>query len=59
MLVQYNGAMFIVRPFPVRLENPHVIEKHQVWIGTLKSGPDATTLNSNYETRYRMTPRLQ
>lgn len=39
-------------PFPVQLENPHVIQKHQVWIGTLGKGPDGTTLNSNYETRF-------
>ncbi|XP_052274161.1 regulator of telomere elongation helicase 1-like isoform X2 [Dreissena polymorpha] len=44
-------------PFPVRLENPHVIQKHQVWIGTLKTGPDNTVLNSNYETRF--TPAYQ
>lgn len=38
-------------PFPVTLENPHVIDKHQVWVGTLKKGPDGVTLNSNYQTR--------
>ncbi|CAG2219451.1 RTEL1 [Mytilus edulis] len=44
-------------PFPVTLENPHVIEKHQVWIGTVNKGPDGVTLNSNFETRY--TPTYQ
>lgn len=39
-------------PFPVTLENPHVIEKHQVWIGTVNKGPDGVTLNSNFDTRY-------
>lgn len=39
-------------PFPVTLENPHVIDKHQVWIGTVGKGPDGVTLNSNFETRY-------
>ncbi|XP_056017158.1 regulator of telomere elongation helicase 1-like isoform X2 [Ostrea edulis] len=39
-------------PFPVTLENPHVIDKHQVWIGTLNKGPDGVTLNSNYQTRF-------
>lgn len=38
-------------PFPVTLENPHVIDKHQVWVGTLNKGPDGVTLNSNYQTR--------
>ncbi|XP_052775212.1 regulator of telomere elongation helicase 1-like [Mya arenaria] len=42
-------------PFPVRLENPHVIQKHQVWVGTLKKGPDGTTLNSNFETRFTVS----
>ncbi|XP_060083627.1 regulator of telomere elongation helicase 1-like, partial [Ylistrum balloti] len=40
-------------PFPLRLENPHVIEKHQVWIGTMQKGPDGVVLNSNYETRFK------
>lgn len=37
--------------FPVMLQNPHVIDKHQVWIGVLQKGPDGTMLNSSYETR--------
>ncbi|WAR24753.1 RTEL1-like protein [Mya arenaria] len=44
-----------INPFPVRLENPHVIQKHQVWVGTLKKGPDGTTLNSNFETRFTVS----
>ncbi|XP_060608338.1 regulator of telomere elongation helicase 1-like [Ruditapes philippinarum] len=39
-------------PFPVQLENPHVIQKHQVWVGTMRKGPDGTVLNSNFETRF-------
>uniref|UniRef100_A0A8D2IJ85 Regulator of telomere elongation helicase 1 n=1 Tax=Varanus komodoensis TaxID=61221 RepID=A0A8D2IJ85_VARKO len=27
-------------PFPVCLENPHVIEKHQIWGGIIPKGPD-------------------
>ncbi|KAK7488471.1 hypothetical protein BaRGS_00020256 [Batillaria attramentaria] len=42
-------------PFPVRLENPHVIQKHQVWVGTLGCGPDGATLNSNYQNRFTET----
>lgn len=41
-----------VRPFPVRLENPHVIEKHQVWVGIVTKAPDGATLNSSFEFRY-------
>ncbi|XP_061197971.1 regulator of telomere elongation helicase 1-like [Saccostrea echinata] len=39
-------------PFPVTLENPHVIDRHQVWVGTLNKGPDGVGLNSNYQTRF-------
>ncbi|KAJ7332208.1 hypothetical protein JRQ81_014388, partial [Phrynocephalus forsythii] len=27
-------------PFPVCLENPHVIDKHQIWVGVIPNGPD-------------------
>uniref|UniRef100_A0A8V5GZ44 Regulator of telomere elongation helicase 1 n=1 Tax=Melopsittacus undulatus TaxID=13146 RepID=A0A8V5GZ44_MELUD len=30
-------------PFPVRLENPHVIDKHQLWVGIISKGPDGTS----------------
>ena len=36
----------------MQLENPHVIEKNQVWVGTVGKGPDGTTLSSAYSTRY-------
>ncbi|XP_009865860.1 PREDICTED: regulator of telomere elongation helicase 1, partial [Apaloderma vittatum] len=39
-------------PFPVCLENPHVIDKHQLWVGILPKGPDGTELTSNYEKRF-------
>ncbi|KAL8580379.1 hypothetical protein ACOMHN_037478 [Nucella lapillus] len=39
-------------PFSVSLQNPHVIEKHQVWVGTLGCGPDGATLNSSYHNRF-------
>ncbi|CAG5133949.1 unnamed protein product [Candidula unifasciata] len=42
-------------PFPVQLENPHVIEKSQVWLGTLCKGPDGTVLNSEYKNRSNET----
>lgn len=38
-------------PFEVRLENPHVIEPSQVWIGVVNKGPKGQTLNSSYEHR--------
>ncbi|XP_068207931.1 regulator of telomere elongation helicase 1 homolog [Palaemon carinicauda] len=37
--------------FPVQLENPHIIEKHQVWVGTICKGPDGFDLNSSYQNR--------
>jgi regulator of telomere elongation helicase 1 len=27
------------RPFDVRLENPHVIEANQIWVGVVSMGP--------------------
>lgn len=38
-------------PFPVQLENPHVIEQGQVWLGTVCKGPDGAILNSDYKNR--------
>jgi regulator of telomere elongation helicase 1 len=38
-------------PFPIRLENPHVISAKQVWVGVLKKGPAAVTLNSSFKFR--------
>ncbi|XP_071671556.1 regulator of telomere elongation helicase 1 isoform X4 [Patagioenas fasciata] len=39
-------------PFPVSLENPHVIDKHQLWVGIIPKGPDGTVLTSTYERRF-------
>uniref|UniRef100_UPI00398E9560 regulator of telomere elongation helicase 1 isoform X2 n=1 Tax=Pristiophorus japonicus TaxID=55135 RepID=UPI00398E9560 len=39
-------------PFRVSLENPHVIDKHQIWIGIVPKGPDGTQLSSAYNTRF-------
>ncbi|XP_057860129.2 regulator of telomere elongation helicase 1 homolog isoform X2 [Cryptomeria japonica] len=38
-------------PFDVRLENPHVIESNQIWVGVVSSGPSGRPLNSSYRTR--------
>ena len=40
-------------PFSVRLENPHVIKNHQIWLSAIKKGPRGLKLNSSY--RYRDT----
>uniref|UniRef100_A0A8C5TY42 Regulator of telomere elongation helicase 1 n=1 Tax=Malurus cyaneus samueli TaxID=2593467 RepID=A0A8C5TY42_9PASS len=39
-------------PFPVCLENPHVIDKHQLWVGIIPKGPDGAVLSSTYERRF-------
>uniref|UniRef100_A0A8D0LCQ2 Regulator of telomere elongation helicase 1 n=1 Tax=Sphenodon punctatus TaxID=8508 RepID=A0A8D0LCQ2_SPHPU len=39
-------------PFPVCLENPHVIDKHQIWVGVIPKGPDGGLLSSTYEKRF-------
>ncbi|XP_060027612.1 regulator of telomere elongation helicase 1 isoform X4 [Erinaceus europaeus] len=39
-------------PFPVRLENPHVIQQHQVWVGIVPKGPDGAQLSSAFDKRF-------
>ena len=46
-----------IRGFPVTLENPHVINSEQVWVGVAKSGPDNVALNSSYAQRYGYSGR--
>jgi hypothetical protein len=38
-------------PFSVELENPHVIDRNQIWISALASGPSGAQLLSTYERR--------
>lgn len=39
-------------PFPIELENPHVIrEKEQIWVGALSTGPSGKELNSSFAQR--------
>merc|ERR1719282_2137755 len=35
--------------FPIQLEANHVIDKKQVWIGTLSHGPSGIELKATYE----------
>ena len=44
--------IFSCSSFPIQLENPHVIERHQMMVGVVTKAPDGATLNSSYETRY-------
>ncbi|KAM8774836.1 regulator of telomere elongation helicase 1 [Rhynchonycteris naso] len=39
-------------PFPVCLENPHVIDKHQIWVGIIPKGPDGAQLSSAFDKRF-------
>nr|XP_054112900.1 regulator of telomere elongation helicase 1 isoform X7 [Callithrix jacchus] len=39
-------------PFPVCLENPHIIDKHQIWVGVVPRGPDGAQLSSAFDRRY-------
>ncbi|KAM5245935.1 regulator of telomere elongation helicase 1 [Ctenodactylus gundi] len=39
-------------PFPVCLENPHVIDKHQLWVGIIPRGPDGVKLSSAFDKRF-------
>ncbi|XP_043245532.1 regulator of telomere elongation helicase 1-like [Amphibalanus amphitrite] len=38
-------------PFPISLENPHIIQSDQVWVGCISRGPDGTPLSSSYQNR--------
>lgn len=44
-------------PFPVTLQNPHVIGPNQIWAGIITKGPDGVELNSSYQNR--STPQYQ
>ena len=44
-------AAELALPFPVRLENPHVVDPSNVLVGVLPVGPSGATLNSSYRTR--------
>uniref|UniRef100_A0A452VAL4 Regulator of telomere elongation helicase 1 n=1 Tax=Ursus maritimus TaxID=29073 RepID=A0A452VAL4_URSMA len=39
-------------PFPVCLENPHVIGKQQIWVGIVPKGPDGAQLSSAFDKRF-------
>ncbi|XP_055452055.1 regulator of telomere elongation helicase 1 isoform X3 [Psammomys obesus] len=39
-------------PFPVCLENPHIIDRNQLWVGVIPRGPDGVQLSSAYEKRF-------
>lgn len=45
------------RPFDVELENDHVIQRHQVFVGIIPQGPDGKKLNSSY--KFRSTAEYQ
>ena len=47
--------ILLYRSFPIQLENPHVIEQHQMMVGVITKAPDGATLNSSYETRFGYT----
>lgn len=38
-------------PFPIQLQNKHVIDNKQVWIGALSTGVKNKKLNSSYSNR--------
>ena len=44
-------ASELAMEFPVRLENPHVIKRNQVWGGVVTRGPNGNVLNSSFRFR--------
>ncbi|XP_073396887.1 regulator of telomere elongation helicase 1 homolog isoform X3 [Physcomitrium patens] len=45
--------------FDVRLENPHVIDASQVWVGVVSNGPSGRPLNSSYRSRDSIEYKLE
>lgn len=41
----------VLRNFPIRLENPHVICANQIWAGVVPVGPSGYPFNSSYRNR--------
>lgn len=50
-LSHYLFPLAISSPFPVCLENPHIIDKNQLWVGVIPRGPDGVQLSSAYDKR--------
>ena len=50
-LILTHGTNSFIRSFPVTLENPHVVDGQQAWVGVAKVGPDNVPLNSSYAQR--------
>ncbi|XP_062156859.1 regulator of telomere elongation helicase 1 homolog isoform X3 [Alnus glutinosa] len=44
-------ALELKLEFPVRLENPHVINPSQIWAGVVPTGPSGYSFNSSYRSR--------
>ncbi|TSM94697.1 Regulator of telomere elongation helicase 1 [Bagarius yarrelli] len=39
-------------PFPVSLENPHIIQKDQIFVSVIDKGPDGVQLSTAYDRRF-------
>jgi hypothetical protein len=48
---KYKMLYSLLREFPVRLENPHVITPSQIWAGVVSAGPSGCSFNSSYRNR--------
>lgn len=46
-----STAQELALPFPVRLENPHVVDAANVMVGVLPTGPSRVPLNSSFKSR--------
>lgn len=44
-------ALELKIPFDIRLENPHVINSPQIWVGVISKGPSSKILNSSFKNR--------
>lgn len=48
---KWKISWLLLREFPIRLENPHVITPSQIWAGVVPAGPSGCSFNSSYRNR--------
>lgn len=46
------SCLLLIREFPVTLENSHVIDRDQIFVGVVDRGPDGVQLSSAFDRRW-------
>lgn len=47
-----HACCFLIREFPVSLENSHVIDRDQIFVSVVDRGPDGVQLSSAFDRRW-------